>query len=271
MTALVVRYGIKNRVACGPAGTGGSTESIVWTLRNLELCFIAEPAGSSGRLYAGWTDWRGSAAVAYLDLSRAVRGVDSLLRQRQGIEEFTEDDDCIFRISYGFAERPVLLSDGTAVAEGEPVLLLHFWNEHLPLMPSEGPSPAWAIRLKQRMRTSLVAVARHIEGERTLAGVRALHGAPPFGSRIGVAQMVRTAHRFGFDVIDPDAAREWRQRVHLVFDSMLLWGLAYAFNPAGLKTKGLLRHRHQLWIARRKLLLLYGSGSDAAPPRADRH
>lgn len=209
--------------------------------------------------------------MAYLDLTRAVRGVDSLLRQRQGIEEFTADQNCIFRISRGLASRPVLLSDGTAVAEGEPVLLLHLWNEHLPLMPQEGPSPAWAIRLKQRMRTSLVAVARHLETARMLDGIRALHGAPPFGSRIGVAQMVRTAHRFGFDVIDPDAPREWRQRVHSVFDSMLLWGLAYAFNPAGLKTKGLLRHRHQLWIARRRLLLLYGSGGDAAPPRAERH
>jgi hypothetical protein len=206
--------------------------------------------------------------VAYLDLGRAVRSVDSLLRQRQGIEEFTADEDCIFRVSRGYASRPVLLSDGTAVAEGEPVLLLHFWNEHLPLMPREGPSPAWAIRLKSRMRTSLVAVARYVASERTLDAVRALHGAPPFGSRIGVMQMVRTAHRFGFDVIDPDAPREWRERVHVVFDSMLLWGLAYAFNPAGLKTKGLLRQRHQLWIARRKLLLLYGGGSDAAPPRA---
>jgi hypothetical protein len=209
--------------------------------------------------------------VAYLDLSRAVRGVDSLLRQRQGIEEFTDDAECIFRISHVPASRAVRLSDGTAIAEGDPVLQLHLWNEHLPLMPSEGPSAAWAIRLKQRMRKSLVAVASYLQRERTLDAVQALHGAPPFGSRLGAAQMVRTAHRFGFDVIDPDAAPEWRERIHIVFDSMLLWGLAYAFNPGGLKTKGLLRHRHQLWIARRKLLLLYGGIADAAPPRADCH
>jgi hypothetical protein len=55
----------------------------------------------------------------------------------------------------------------------------------------------------------------------------------------------------------------------LVFDSMLLWGLAYAFNPAGLRTKGLLRHRHQLWISRRTLLLYY-SAEAAAPAPAGR-
>jgi hypothetical protein len=207
--------------------------------------------------------------VAYLDLGWAVRGVDSLLRLRQGIEEFTEDEECLFRVSREPAERSALLSDGTEIAEGEPVLHLHFWNEHLPLMPREGPSPAWAARLKRRMAVSLAAVAAYIERERTLDAVKALHGAPPFGSRLGTIQMVRTAQRFGFDVIEADASREWRERIHVVFDSMLLWGLAYAFNPAGLKTKGLLRHRHQLWISRRKLLLRYGRGLALAPRRAD--
>lgn len=207
--------------------------------------------------------------MAYLDLGRAVRGVDSLLRQRQGIEEFTNDEECIFRVSRGVASRDVVLSDGTAVAEGEAVLLLHFWNEHLPLMPSEGPSAAWAIRLKRTMRNSLIAVAAYVERECSLDAVRALHGAPPFGSRIGAVQMVRTACRFGFDVVDP-MPREWHERIHLVFDSMLLWGLAYAFNPAGMRTKGLLRHRHQLWISRRKLLHYYGAGV-AAPALAGRH
>lgn len=208
--------------------------------------------------------------MAYLDLGWAVRGVDTLLRLRQGIEEFTEDEECLFRLSRELAERVVLLSDGTEIAEGEPVLHLHFWNEHLPLMPSEGPSPVWAARLKRRMRASLAAVAAHVEGARALDGVKALHGDPPFGSRLGAIQMVRTAHRFGFDVIEADASREWRARIHIVLDSMLLWGLAYTFNPTGLKTKGLLRHRHQLWISRRKLLLRYGGGLGLAPHRADR-
>lgn len=208
--------------------------------------------------------------MAYLDLGRAVRGVESLLRLRNGIAEFTEDEECLFRVSCGRAGRAVLLSDGTAIAEGEPVMELHFWNEHLPLMPSAGPSAGWAIRLKRRMRASLIAVAAYLEHEHEFDGVKALHGAPPFGSRLGAVQMARTAHRFGFDVIEAGASCEWRQRLHLVFDSLLLWGLAYAFNPGGLKTKGLLRHRHQLWISRRKLLSRYGSGVDPSAPRAER-
>ena len=78
--------------------------------------------------------------MAYLDLGWAVRGVNSLLRLRQGIEEFTEDEECLFRVSRKPAGRSVSLSDGTEIAEGEPLLHLHFWNEHLPMMPSEGPA-----------------------------------------------------------------------------------------------------------------------------------
>lgn len=208
--------------------------------------------------------------MAYLDFSRAVRGVDFLLRQRQGIHEFTDDEECLFRISLDEASRTVTLSDGTIVREGDPVLQLHLWNEHLPLMPSAGPSAAWATLMKRRVHRSFAAVARYIEQERQLDAVRAVHGAPPFGSRLGVAQMVRTGQRFGCDVIDPGEPLEWRGRIHAVFDSMLLWGLTYAFNPAGLRTKNLLRYRHQLWISRRTLLLRYGSVG-GVPGSADRH
>ena len=208
--------------------------------------------------------------MAYLDLGRAVRSVDSLLRQRQGIHEFTGDEACIFRISVETAGRAVTLSDGTDVREGDLVLQLHLWNEHLPVMPSQGPSTAWANLMKRRMRQSLQAIARYLEGEPQLDAVRALHGAPPFGSRLGALQMVRTAQRFGFDVLDPDMPLEWRDRIHAVFDSMLLWGLTYAFNPAGLKAKSLLRYRYRLWISRRKLLLCYGQ-TGVPPERAERH
>lgn len=203
--------------------------------------------------------------MAYLDLSRAVRGVDFLLRLRHGIEEFTDDSACIFRISVETAGSDLALSDGTLLREGDQVIHLHFWNEQLPAM-TEGPNAAWAILLKRQMRHSLALLAAYLERESALDAVRALRGWPPFASRIGALQMVRTAERFGFDVIDPQAPLEWRGRIHAVLDSMFLWGLAYAYNPGRLKVyRGLLRHRYQLWISRQKLLRCYGVASIAEP------
>lgn len=196
--------------------------------------------------------------MAYLDLSRAVRGVDSILRQRCGIQEFTEDANCIFRVSLESSNWSVVLSDGVVVNEGDPVLELHFWNEHLPLIPGDGPSPGWAASMKRRVQHSLSSVATHLARTGEFDGIEAIHGAPPFGSRLGALQVARTANRFGFDVIDGDGPSEWRTRIHDVFDSMLLLGLAYAFNPGRLRSPILLRHRHQLWISRRKLEIFYG-------------
>jgi hypothetical protein len=72
-----------------------------------------------------------------------------------------------------------------------------------------------------------------------------------------------TARRFGFDVVDPDAPVEWREHVHALLESMLLWGLVHTFNPAGSRgSSHLLRYRYRLWMSRAMLLQRY-----AAPAR----
>jgi hypothetical protein len=138
-------------------------------------------------------------------------------------------------------------------------LQLHLWNEHVPAMPSVGPSASWANLMKRRMRHSLALVADHVERE--LGDVVAVHGEPPFGSRLGALQMMRTAERFGFDVLQPDGT-DMRDRIHEIFDSVLLWGLIMAYNPAAARGKTLVRHRYQLWISRAKLLRVHAGSSE---------
>jgi hypothetical protein len=206
-----------------------------------------------------WKQGRGEGgAVAQPTVTWALRSVDRLLRQRLAIEEFTGDAECIFRVSVDHAAREVRLSDGVIVREGDPVLQLHLWNEHVPAMPSAGPSASWANLMKRRTRHSLALVADYVERE--LGDVVAVHGEPPFGSRLGALQMIRTAERFGFDVLQPDGT-DMRDRIHEIFDSMLLWGLIMAYNPAAARGKTLVRHRYQLWISRAKLRRLYGEAS----------
>ena len=103
--------------------------------------------------------------MSTLDLAWAVRGVDSVLRSRFGIEEFSDDPDCIFRISRDRALRPRILSDGAAIRRGDPVLQVHLWNEHLPAMSRDGRSAAWANLFKRRMLCSFALLANRIENE----------------------------------------------------------------------------------------------------------
>jgi len=61
-----------------------------------------------------------------------------------------------------------------------------------------------------------------------------------------------------------DIERQIGERIHAMFDSLLLWGLAQAYNPAALNGKRLLRHRYRLWISRASLLRHYGRSHPAA-------
>ncbi|HEY1797321.1 MAG TPA: hypothetical protein VGG57_14510 [Stellaceae bacterium] len=78
-------------------------------------------------------------------------------------------------------------------------------------------------------------------------------GLSPFGNRLGGAQVDRTCKRFGFDLVELES----EGRVHTVLDSMLLWGLGWAFNRPALRGKALLRHRYSLWISRATLHARY--------------
>jgi len=203
--------------------------------------------------------------MSYLQLGRVVRSVDSLLRQRQGIRDFTDDAECLFRISLARLPGNLSLSDGTAIGEGDPVIELHLWNEHLPAMPDAGPSPAWAVRLARQTAKSLFLLDHYLEREPALDEVAGLFGLPPFGSRIGEVQMARTGKRFGFELLDGGQDGT----VHMVFDSMLLWGLGWTFNRPALRSKTWLRHRYRLWISRAGLHARY---HDWRPgPASNRH
>lgn len=200
-----------------------------------------------------------------LDLISVVKGVDSLLRHHQGIRDFTDDPDCVFRTSVAKSHETLRLSDGTVIAEGDPLVELHFWNEHLPPMPPHGPTPGWARKFARQTAKSLFLLERHLEADPAYDDVPAVTGLSPFGSRLGEAQVVRTCKRFGFELVEPEPDG----RMHMVLDSMLLWGLGWAFNRPALRGKGLLRHRYSLWISRAALHARY---HDPQPFRAaDRH
>ena len=44
----------------------------------------------------------------------------------------------------------------------------------------------------------------------------------------------------------------------MVADSMIVWGLTRAFNPAALPRQRFLRDHNELWISRSTLVTLYG-------------
>src|SRR5947207_5343876 len=104
---------------------------------------LSDAASSTGATYdpgplrAGWKDEFWVALVGTFD---------AWLRSYYGIQELTDDPQCVLRIGPMPARMPVLLADGTEIREGEPVGALHLWNEHVPRYTGNGPTLAWARR-----------------------------------------------------------------------------------------------------------------------------
>jgi hypothetical protein len=187
----------------------------------------------------------------------AIKRFDVLMRRRLGVFEFTEDEGCIFRVQLKAAPCDIRCSDGTFVGEGEPVLGLHLWNEHVPPMGAEGADLAWATRMARRGIHSLRALAAWVEDHPELADRRVLGGATVLiepGTADGTAHLFR---RLGFEVFP---FRNALGRFGEFWENFYTWALMWAYNHQSLRTKRLLQlQRTLIWMRVDTLLARYGS------------
>lgn len=194
-----------------------------------------------------------------------VTWLDCTLRRRQGIYEFTQDPACLLRLSRIRAERDVNLSDGTQVRAGDVVGDLHQWNEHLPIIPADGPAMKWAIELQNGLYHSFRQLATYVASEPSMQHIEAFHAASSFIGRHGNSQVSRMVRRFGVEMVDRPRRAGPLARLHDFGENILLWMLARAFVPPSAKGKLILsRPRQELWISRRALLAKYGPGATQA-------
>jgi hypothetical protein len=182
----------------------------------------------------------------------SVFALDAYLRRHYGIFEFTDKADCILRVARATAPRSLVLSDGTTIHAGDPLLELHLWNEHVPTIPPGGVTLRWAATAARRARTSLRALAAAADAG-ALPEFVALCGCLRFDGRLLAAPFSGC----GFDTIaePPASPGEW---LHGIGESFLTGMLIWAFNPAGLGHARLTRVRRYVWMSRVRLLARYG-------------
>ncbi|HZP39092.1 MAG TPA: bacteriohopanetetrol glucosamine biosynthesis glycosyltransferase HpnI [Methylomirabilota bacterium] len=214
-----------------------------------------------GRLAPGRGGRRrpGRAARSLRDVPRRwVVWLDRRVRAREQIFEFTQDPSCMLRARWARATRTIVLSDGTRVNPGDRYVELHLWNEHLarPGRPA-AQDLAWAASAWRRTEHSLRLLAQFLESREDLRDIRAVHGRAAFAPR-EPRRLMQVVRRFGFEVqIVPSTGL--RSRLHDLGENVLIWGLAWAFNPGFRGGKVLSRPRHELWMSRDALIRRYGA------------
>jgi hypothetical protein len=195
-----------------------------------------------------------------LDIFRAmVRRFDVLLRRQFRVQEFTQDEGCILRISLSVFKEAIQLSDGTTVHPGDKICELHFWNEHLPPMPPQGPDLRWGLRFYRLAVRSFRSLANHMVAEQGLEDIVALRGQMALPEGGDFLSLVSLCAQMGFDVVNLTLrAGHWGRFKHF-WENIYSWALMWTFNPATLRRKRFLRlQRYQFWMSRQALLQRYG-------------
>ena len=193
-------------------------------------------------------------------LDRLVIAFDRRQRRRLGIWEFSDDPRCVFRIQLATARVAVNLADGTIVRVGDRIGAFHLWNEQVPRIPCTGPDLTWARTASEVMDHSFCLMADHVAANAAFEDVEALGGTftvPPSGARL--------LARAGVETHDPGPPRSVMDWVADRAMRVWVWLLRRAFNPEsvrGLRLRDF--QRRQLWLSKRTLLALYGSGDAGA-------
>jgi ceramide glucosyltransferase len=280
-TSLILRWG----VGWGVAGYTGDRVSRRWLLllplRDM-LSALVWCAGLLGRIVV----WRGKRFILESDgrlrqlpmrrtaleiaagdfLAWFVRLIDTLPQRREGIYEFCAHERCVLRLSVGECSRAVLLSDGTQLAAGEPIGELYFWKEHLPPMPPDGPSVAWALAFQRRCMFSLARLADFVQQTPHLRELGAFRGDPPFGSRYGHVDLDAMVERWGFEMLPRPERRGGWGRFIQAWEDLYSFALHWAFNPVSTRGKGVEGIKQvELWISMEGLLQRYGDRKRRAP------
>lgn len=200
-------------------------------------------------------------------VSMAVARLDQYLRKRQGIVEYSDSQNCVFRMQLIKSDDGLVLGDGTIIRPGDRILDLHIWNEHVPAMDDGGPSIAFIRRLSGCIGASLAELASYLDAHEELSDVNAVRGNLVFASKQRVSQLAKVASSFGFEHVPCEGGLSLRQRLHLFGENILISMLVLMRNPRSLRNDTLKRERTRTFLSRRELQRRYSSIDRATQTR----
>ena len=184
-------------------------------------------------------------------LQSAVFALDRRIRRQIGVYEYTFHPQCLFRLQVVRTQDALLLEDGTFVAPGGRVLVLHLWNEQIPVIGRTGPTLAWARKTHRALHISLRELARYLAAQPHLRDIAVICGNMPV---IGITQAERLARilaRYGFEAaVD---ATDRRGLLHRFGDGVLVLMLVWAANPRAVRSALLRCSNMRVFVSRAAL------------------
>ena len=183
--------------------------------------------------------------------ARAVFALDSRLRARIQVFDYSDSSDCILRAQIDRAGSRIVLRDGLQLGPDDRVVELHYRTETFPTATTDGAAIAWAGRVLERMDFSLCALCRRLQSSAAFEDVTAIRAAPLLRNARQARQFERIASHFGFAPaieIDPLPGR-----LRGLGENIVTLMLIAARNPAAAHADLLVGLRPPVFISRKRL------------------
>jgi YkoP domain len=197
-------------------------------------------------------------------LQSAVFALDRRIRRQIGVYEYTLHPQCLFRLQVVRTEDPLLLEDGTFVSPGSRVLVLHLWNEQMPVIGRTGPTLAWARKIDRAMDISLGELTCYLATHPHLRDIAVIcANMPVIGSR-QAGRLARILSRYGFEMTVDGTDR--RGLLHRFGDGVLVLMLVWAANPRAVRSALLRCCNMRVCVSRAALEQRYMASLRTATP-----
>ncbi len=184
-------------------------------------------------------------------LQSAVFALDRRIRRRIGVYEYTLHPQCLFRLQVMRIDDSLVLADGTFAAPGSRVLVLHLWNEQMPVIGRAGPTLAWARKAYRAMEISLRELTRYLAAQPHLRDVAVICGNMPVIGSAQARRLGRILARYGFEAAVDDTDR--RGLIHRFGDAVLVLMLVWAANPRAVRSAVLRCCNMRIFVSRAAL------------------
>ena len=179
-------------------------------------------------------------------LRALIRRFDAYLCRIYGVYEFTQDPECILRISKITAVYAYIANGITIIPAGEPVLEIHLWNEHMTPLSASESSMVWTGRILRKFKYSLKLIARQMGSDPDLAAVRGIVAVTSVLSSESNPDRPDFMQRLGF-ITGPYTSR--LGAFGEFWENFYAWWMMWTYNPLSLRSRHLLGiHRTEMWM-----------------------
>jgi hypothetical protein len=186
-------------------------------------------------------------------LAEAIFALDVRLRRHYAVLEYSADPACIFRLEIARSRRALTLHDGTALRTGARIARLHFWNEHIPPVPSRGATIRWARQMQKAIATSLRELSRFLSSRPDMSDISVICGDVPSATRAQWRQVEYIMGYYGFETVMEPKRLPIGERIHRLGENFLISLTVLAQNARALRFDTLRRARVPIYLSRRVL------------------